>query len=98
MITWAICGMGGPIASGIPSEEAGRLILTDMIRSLNDEEGFAELTLKREAGQDCGEEDDRLFWVAVGKSGRQYMALSPEPERCDHCGQCKDYYHGYRGI
>lgn len=94
MITWTIGGAGGPIASGIPSEDVGLSILRDMCYPDADQEDEV-LTVRREMYED--RDSDEEFWVAVDDVGRQRLVLSSE-ERCDHCGQARDFYYGYRGI
>lgn len=94
MITWSIRGGGGPIHSGIPSENVGLSLLRDMVLDTEEDEDNGSLQVRREMGE--GTASDTLFWVAVDRWGRQQLCLSSE-ERCDHCGQVRDYFHGFLG-
>ncbi len=96
MITWSIRGGGGTIASGIPSEDVGLALLRDMVLDPeeSEDEGTHRLEVRRELGEDTDSDD--LFWVAVDRWGHQQLCLSSE-ERCDHCGQVRDYFHGFLG-
>jgi len=100
VITWAIGTMGGTVASGIPSEETGLAILRDLVKDWNDraaEDGPGDPDVDEIKRDFLGAGDgDREFWGVVCH-GRQHACLHPE-DRCDHCGQVRDYFHGYHGI